>query len=79
MDIPQPTGNLYQWATKVVGYLRSKEQEQKVPSPRPVQLEHRMAGAKATKDGLLMWDPTAGQMIVAIGGVWYKVALDGTL
>jgi len=75
--IPEITGNqVYNWAVKLTGYLRAVEREIENPSPKTLQLEHAKSTAKATTDGLLMWDVITGSVIVSKNGAWH--ALDMT-
>lgn len=74
-NIPPFDGNVAKWATDVVNYLKSMETFIVTPSPKIVQLESRKNGAKATTDGLVMWDVTANTMVVSRGGAWYPVTL----
>lgn len=80
--IPRPlvlTAPLYKWAVQVVNYLTALEKEIETPSPKSIQLEHRKENAKATTDGLMMWCPVEGTIIVAKGGQWYPVELGAPL
>lgn len=77
--IPPFEGDLRKWAADVVNYLRTLEVFVETPSPKVVQLEFRKPGAKASIDGLLMWDATAGTVVVSLGGAWYPVELGAPL
>ena len=76
--IPIFGGNLPLWADKVVGYLRTLEVDIATPSPKIVQLERRQDIAKATTDGLLMFDATLGIPVYSYNGAWHSV-LDGSV
>lgn len=76
--IPEVQGQqFYPWAQKLTAYLRVVERAVENPAPKAIQLEHAKENAKATVNGLLMWDNTIGQVIVSKDGAWY--ALDMTL
>ena len=60
---PSFTGNVAAWATQLVGYLTRR-------SNAAVTLPHMVGGEKATVDGMLMWDPSAGKAVVSSGGAW---------
>lgn len=77
--IPLPSrGDLTKWALSIVDYLRDVESEITTPGPKIVQLEYRKVGAKATKNGILMWEPVSKQVIVSKDGAWYPLSMGGT-
>jgi hypothetical protein len=74
--IPTPTSQqLYNWAIKLTNYLQTLERSVENVAPKVVQLEHAKSTAKATTDGLMMWDSVSGCPIVAKNGAWYKVEI----
>lgn len=75
---PYPSGNnWYEWATLLVDFLMARERIEQESLPQPIQLPHRISDEKALADGLLMYDPVAGEVIVSKGGQWTKIS-DGT-
>lgn len=76
---PYPTGSDWRsWATKLVEFLTSNEPIEQETFPTPLQLPHRITGTeKALEDGLMMYDPVAGEPVFSKGGQWCKVS-DGT-
>jgi hypothetical protein len=76
IPVPVPTGrDMFGWANQIVRYLKSLDSETGMPAPKVIQLEHKMTGAKATTDGLLMWSPADGTVVVSKAGEWYKVTI----
>jgi hypothetical protein len=76
MKIPDPTTlDIKEWAKRIVGYLRDLEAGTETPAPKIIQLEHTKTGAKATTDGVIMWSPVDGTVLVSKGGDWYKVTI----
>lgn len=76
---PNPTGISQQtWARQVYEYLLSQTSIKGRTDPTPVQLTHVMAAdmPRATRDGLLMFNPTTGKILVSVGGAWKSVTLD---
>lgn len=67
--VPLPTTDLRAWALKTANYLQMLEAIGKQPSPKVVQLERKQATAKATMDGLLMFDPS-GAPVYSRNGAW---------
>jgi len=67
--------DLLRWADKIVSYLRAAAVEEATPSPKIIQLEYKQTGAKATQDGILMWSPADGTVVVSKAGEWYKVTI----
>lgn len=78
-QIPQPPSKLtglVQWASQVTAYLtRQASANTKPVEAQIVQLRHKLPGdgAKATKDGILMWDAATGQVVVSVGGAWKTI------
>lgn len=60
---PVFTGNVVNWAKLLTGYLARR-------SVAAVQLPHMVSGEKATVDGILMWNPTTGKVVVSSAGAW---------
>lgn len=74
-SVPPYTGNLVPWIAGLTSYLKSLETFVVTPSPKIVQLESRKNSAKATEDGVLMWDVGAQSLVVSRGGEWFEVLL----
>ena len=75
LNPPTPTGNSWQtWATQLNEYLLRQTDSEIVPEP--VLLEHQVTrDAKATVDGILMFDPLLAAPVYSAGGAW--VSMDG--
>lgn len=69
--IPLPTdGDLRRWAARMSTYLRALEASLASGEPRIIQLEHMRTSAKASTDGLLMFDGVAGVPMYSRNGAW---------
>lgn len=75
---PYPRGDLNAWARQIVDYLLTREQINTETLPQPVQLPHRIGNEKALADGLILYDPVAGEPVYSKAGQWYKFS-DGTV
>lgn len=74
---PYPGGDLREWARQVVDYLLSRERIEQETLPQVVLLPHKKGGEKALTDGLLMYDPVAGEPVFTKNGQWCRMS-DGT-
>ena len=63
-----------QWKRDLVGFLQSLPQ---AGDPQALLLESWTAEAKATTDGLLMYNRSLGAVVVAIGGAWFALGSGG--
>lgn len=76
LQVPIPSGgDTRKWIDDVTTFLRNLVQEVETPAPKIVQLEHRRSGAKATSDGIMMWDRSLGCPVVSFNNQWYRVNL----
>ena len=73
LNPPTPTGNSWQtWATQLNEYLLRQTEGEIVPEP--VLLEHQVTrDAKATVDGIMMFDPVLGAPVYSAGGAWVPI------
>lgn len=79
-SVPQYAGDIQRWSIGVVNYLKALEIATADVTPRSVQLENRQSTlAKATTNGVIMWDETAGTIVVSKDGAWYPVSLGAVL
>ena len=76
---PQAASDWREWAYDMVEYIQSRG----TLVPQTVQLEHQLPAeiARATHDGLVMWEPTDERPLVSVDGQWVKLVteLDGGL
>lgn len=63
---PPWTGNLNVWATNLISYL------QRTAS----RLGFKSSDARATENGVILWDDVAGYPVVSKNGVWRQVILE---
>lgn len=70
-----PLGDLREWAQEATNVIRSLTELHNQAHPQIVRLQHIEPGAKATEDGLIMWDATESCPVVSEGGTWKKIAL----
>lgn len=70
--IPRPTGRATTFENALYAYLQGLESEISQPGPKVIQLEHQVASrlAKASQDGLVMYDPVKKKPVYSEGGVW---------
>ena len=74
LAVPVPNaGDIRSWMGAIQSYLRDLQAE--ALGPRPLQVEHRKANAKATQDGIIMWDASVGTLVVSKSGAWYRITL----
>lgn len=62
-------GDMLKWAIALTAYLKRAEASA-ASSPKTILLEGYTATAKATVDGMLMFDPATGSPVISVGGVW---------
>lgn len=75
-DVPSSKAvSLSVWSDKISHFLKALLRELETPGPKVVQLEHKLATASASIDGVLMYDPIAGTMVLSKNGAWYPVSL----
>jgi hypothetical protein len=74
---PQSFSDWKAWAVALGNYLAKSSSINEPTNPQPIQLAHRLNTAagnlgleRATTDGLLMYDPALGRVVVSVGGIW---------
>ena len=69
---PLPGKDLGAWARQMYEYMSSQSPIQGSVDPTPLLLAHLTDGqvARAATDGVLLFDPVAGEVVVSIGGVF---------
>lgn len=75
---PKQYRSLNEWAMAVHRMSAAPVRINVDNDPLPVLLPHR-TGAKderATTDGILLYDPDLGQMVMSKAGLWVPIALD---
>jgi hypothetical protein len=78
-DIPSPKSVAYQvWADKLTAFLKFLVREIEAPGPKIIQLEHKRENVSAASDGLLMYEPVSGTVVVSKGGHWYPLTAGAT-
>lgn len=76
---PQPSGDLRAWARAMTEWLRNENMLRRVNDPQPVLLAQYRTGAgtltnpRATVDGLLLFEPAAGEIVHSVGGEYVAV------
>lgn len=73
---PYPRDDWRAWAMQMVEYLQNQDIESFEVSPQSVLFAHKLADERAVTDGVVMYDPALGKLVVSIGGVWEVVALE---
>lgn len=76
--IPQFSSDARSWAYRLTSYLQSLEDVISTPSPKIVQLEHKLLEAKATINGLMMYDAGLGVPVFSKDGQWFPIGLAAT-
>lgn len=72
---PYPSGNnWFIWATQLVDFLMARERIEQESLPQVLQLPHKKGGEKALADGLLMYDPVAGEPVYTKNGQWVRTS-----
>jgi len=79
LNPPSPTGNDWQsWARQLNEYLVRQTDSEIVPEP--VLLEHKATReAKASTDGVLMYNPQLGKAEIAVSNEWVPIATDNAV
>ena len=78
---PQNYRSMEDWAKAVYEYATSGADATAAVDPQPVLLPHQTTdtqdgvGARATQDGILMFDPVSGAPVISIGGVWKELSI----
>ena len=69
---PLPGKDLGAWARQMYEYMSSQSPVQGSVNPTPLLLAHLTDGqvARAATDGVIMFDPVAGEVVVSIGGAF---------
>ena len=69
---PLPGKDLGAWARQMYEYMSSQSPVQGSVDPTPLLLAHLTDGqtARAATDGVLLFDPVAGEVVVSIGGAF---------
>lgn len=74
LPLPKNFRELRAWAEDLVAYLRQQDSVTGLLRPTPIVLEHRIkSNAKATVDGILMFNPTTQEVEVSSGGQWLGI------
>jgi hypothetical protein len=63
---PPLGGNWKPWAERLIAFLSSTRNK----------LQYYDAEAKATEDGILMWDEAQNAVVVSKNGTWVKLKYD---
>lgn len=71
---PSPIGNSWKdWASQLVSYLKERDVDATTEA-RAIQLEHKIgSAARATSDGVILYDPLESAIVVSVGGAWLNV------
>jgi hypothetical protein len=74
---PSSYADWKQWATQLTLYLAKSSDIKEPTNPQPIQLAHKLAATasnlgleRATTDGLMLYDPALGRVVISVGGVW---------
>lgn len=75
---PFPTSDLKSWARDLYTYLAAMAPIAGQINPTPILLPHVVANvmARATTDGILLYDPTIGAVIVSKDGEFVPITMD---
>jgi hypothetical protein len=65
------------WQDAVVAYLNAREQQ--TVNPKPVLVPTLQGGESATQPGIIMYDATAGKLVVSDGTTWQPIAMASEL
>lgn len=69
--LPPPSGPDWKtWANSLLAAIYQQTANRVPTDPRPVQLANKMPADKATKNGLLMWNPATEKPCYSKAGVW---------
>lgn len=75
MIIPVPSHHgkpITQWQQEVTEYLTSIQEH--LNATNPVQLTHMMGNESAVVEGILMYDPATGEVVVSDGTQYRRLA-----
>jgi hypothetical protein len=73
--MPPPGELSRQWAVDITQFIITLMRRTDPATPKTFQLEHIRPDAKAIENGVLMWDETAGTVVVSKDGSWKSLTL----
>jgi len=74
-DFPRPGSNWFNWAEEVVAYFKNPLPTDREVLPSVILLRHQVTNelARALVEGLLMYDPVKGLVVVSDGSIWAEI------